>query len=576
MVRRLIATVAATIVVAGCAAPSPTPGPSDSAPQSFATSPGASGRFAADLFTAPPNILNLSVTTEDASAVVRSIGPDGGQLSTKAADGTTYTLDIPSGAVLFAEDISMTPVVEVDGLPGDIAPAHIVGVRLDPDGLGLYAPGTLRITPPSSLPEAGVATLSFYGDGDDAGLVLFDHGASEIVVNVEHFSGYASFWPVDEEWWRQFERLRQKKAADNLRNNIASVLGVEQQKQMLGLGEPDLAELLKGLAALFDRDVLDALRRNAANGCREATDAVAAYVVWERQLQLLGVSLAGLTPEEYSQATDDQRELYERMRRDPPPELLTLKRDLCFEEQFQRCRQTGDFEHLAGFFLSHFRQLDVLGKDVSSDDIELAHLYLERCGRWDLTMESIEDFGAGGSNALVHQIRTYSIKWQPGGAGFYGLVGTRLIGEGATEIVGVAVTDPRCRVTNTYQGTAPLDTAEIERLIFDEPENAEPVPRKVHLGFSFGDQTWTTSQVCPDLVHSWTYTLDRPGNYLPTVLYVHDLINKREWRFGSGLFGNGPFSAEMTITDSFTDTMPLPPVSVDVEVIITLEHTPAP
>ena len=89
MVRRLIATVVAIIVIGGCSASSPTPGPSDSTtvPPSPGGTPGA-----ADPSAAPPETVNLTVATEDAAAVVGSIGPGGGQLSTSAADGTTYTL----------------------------------------------------------------------------------------------------------------------------------------------------------------------------------------------------------------------------------------------------------------------------------------------------------------------------------------------------------------------------------------------------------------------------------------------------------------------------------------------------
>jgi hypothetical protein len=573
--------IALLVAAVGC---SPATSPSQSSnigPTSAAThgssslpSAGASGRVAADLFTAPPNLLNVNVTTENASAVADSIGPDGGQLSTKAADGTTYTLEIPPGAVLFAEDISMTPVVGVGGLPGDTAPAHVVGVRLAPDGFELYAPATLTITPPSPLPVAGVATMGFKGDGADAGLVLFDQHASDLTVHVEHFSGYTSFWPLDEEWWRRGERIRQEKAAERLQNELAAFLGLIRQKQMVGIDDGfTLADLVSSLVAGWEAEILAPLRQNAANGCREASDAIAAYVAWERQLQLLGVSLSNLSPEEYTKATDEQRTLYEKVRRDIPPDLLVLKRDLCFEEQFQRCRQTGDFEHLMGFFLSYFRQLEVLGQDVSGDDVELAHLYLERCGRWTLVIESIEDLKApGGSSALVHQTRTYSIKWRPGDAGVYGLVATHAIGDGTTEIVGVAVSEVHCVVTDTYQGTTPPDSAEITGLKFDQPQDAAPVPRKVDLGLTFGSQSWSRVETCNNGPQSTEFS--SVGGYVLSLIALKDPFNTREWRFDAGPLGEGPFSAKMTVTATIQEPS-VPPVTIDVEMIITLDHTPS-
>jgi hypothetical protein len=566
------------VAVAGCGpTTSPNLGPTSAASDGSSSLPsaGASGRVAADLFTAPPSILNLNVTTESASTVVRSIGPDGGQLSTKAADGTTYTMDIPPGAVLFAEDISMTPVVRLGGLPGDTVPAHVVGVRLAPDGLELYAPAMLRFTPPSPIPVAGVATMGFKGDGADAGLVQFDLHATDLTVQVEHFSGYASFWPLDEEWWRRAERIRQEKATERLQNDLSALLGLIRQKQMLGIAEDyTLADLVSDLVAGWEAEILAPLRKNAANGCREASDAIAAYVTWERQLQLLGLSLSNLSPEEYNKTTDEQRTLYEKVRRDIPPDLLVLKRDLCFEEQFQRCRQTGDFEHLMGFFLSYFRQQEVLGQDVPGDDVELAHLYLERCGRWTLEIESIEDLKApGGSTALVHQTRTYSIKWQPGNAGVYGLVATHAIGDGTTEIVGVAVTEVHCAsVIDTYQDTTPPDSAEITGLKFDQSEGAAPVPRKVLLSLTFGSQSWSRVETCLGKVYRSEFSSE--GGWLPKVITLKNPFNTREWRFDTGPLGDGPFSAKMTVTATIQEPS-VPPVTIDVEMIITLDHTPS-
>ena len=263
MVRRLIAVAVAFGVISGCvtqapspgpsslgpgpsslgpgsSSPSPSPGSSESAPRPAAASPSPAGGVPDDVFTTPPIVFDLAITRDDALRVVKSIGPDGGRLSTKAADGTSYTLEIPPDAILFAEDIAMTPIVEAAGLPDDPSPAHTAGVKLEPDGLELYAPATLRITPPSPVPEAGVATFGFEGDGKDAGLVLFDQAASEIRVRVDHFSGYASFWPLEVGWWQHYLRMRQVAIAQDFRESIGRTIALEQQKQVLGVGA-DLA-----------------------------------------------------------------------------------------------------------------------------------------------------------------------------------------------------------------------------------------------------------------------------------------------------------------------------------------------
>lgn len=600
MVRRLIATVVAITFVGGCAAPSPTPGPSDSAPQSVEANSGPAGGVPDDVFTTPPIVFDLSITTDHASAAVGSIGPDGGQLSAQAADGTSYTLEVPPGALLFAEDIAMTPIVEADGLPGDTPPAHTAGVQLEPDGLELFAPATLRITPASPLPEAGVATFSFYGDGEDAGLVLFDQAASEIAVSVAHFSGVASFWPLDVVWWERTLRLRRAAVAQDWRDTIGRQLAQERQKQLLGGGEETFDELLKGLGEGFDRSVLDPLLRAAPLGCLEASTAVAAYVEWDRLMQLLGVSLKNVSPEEYNQATEAQRDLDAKTRREPPPQLMPLAFDLCSEEKFQRCLITGDFESLRRFFLDYIRQQELFGFEVPQNVVTRGASLLDRCGRWELTVQSIEDLTSpSGVQASTHQTRTYPIRWKPGdSAVYYGLAGPIGTGEGATEIVAATARNQVCPdIVNVYEGTAPPDQAVIQRLIFksaeyvtvqwvvvpdrgdgvgvlakvEQHEENDPRPQTVELGFNFGDQTWRNvdTETCFRFTTDRVYTVEA-GAPLSVVLPDEMKKRKEKWRFDSA-----PFSAELTITKTFAATTVTGiQVRTDVEAILTLVHTP--
>lgn len=597
MFRRLIAsTVVAITVIGGCSPSSPTPRPSESAAQSVEASPGPAGGFPDDVFTTPPIVFDLGITTDHASAAVGSIGPDGGQLSAQAADGTTYTLEIPPGALLFPEDIAMTPIVEAEGLPGDSPPEHTAGVELEPDGLELFVPATLRITPPSPLPEAGVATFSFYDDGEDAGLVLFDQAASEIAVSVAHFSGVASFWPLDVVWWEGTLRLRRAAVAQDFRATIGMVLAQERQNQLFGLGDLPWDKLLSG----FDRWVLDPLLRAAPLGCLEASTAVTAYAEWDRQMQLLGVSLKNLLPEEYNRATEAQRELDAKMRREPPPELMALAFDLCSEEKYQRCLTTGDFEALQRFFLGYIRQQELLGFEVPDSVITRAKSFLDRCGRWELTVESIEDFNTPiGERASIHQTRTYPIRWKPGDAAVYYGLASLATGEGATEIVAATARNPVCpEMLNVYEGTAPPDQAVIQRLIFksgeyvtvqwvvvpdrgdgvgviakvEQHEENDPRPQTVELGFTFGDQTWRFL----DTATCSKFTTDRvstiPAGFpLSGVLPDEMKRRKENWRFDIT-----PFSAELTITKTFTTTTSTGiQVRTDVEAILTLVHTPA-
>jgi hypothetical protein len=325
-------------------------------------------------------------------------------------------------------------------------------------------------------------------------------------------------------------------------------------------------------------------------------------------LQKVGYSLQGLPPN----TSAEELSLRAAIHREPSEQLKTLKRDLCFEEAFQRCRHTGDFSHLGTVIYSHFRQLELFG-EPSPDDIELAHIYLERCGLWDLTIESVEDIRVadprGPVTGTYHLKRTYPIRWHPG-PGLYGILGVHPKGEGATEDAEAGYSAPwavGCQdVGMRYVATAPLDTVEIHEVRFDQrppvvttqrvttarhgtfevrivQSDDDPIPRDITLDLSFGLQDWR--EVGEECRHLSTATASAwSGNYLLFALGNTGFLDRsgaqevgatatyKDW-----VFDTDPFKATMTVTKTFADpyVSPLLPVSVSVEMIVTLEHTPA-
>ncbi len=113
----------------------------------------------------PGNRPVVRFTHDAGRAASAVIGPEGGSLSATAADGTRFELTIPAAALDFSETITMTPALSVEGLPfsGGLAGA----VSIEPDGLELYAPATLRIVPPGALPPAPLTIgFSYRGEGE--------------------------------------------------------------------------------------------------------------------------------------------------------------------------------------------------------------------------------------------------------------------------------------------------------------------------------------------------------------------------------------------------------------------------
>ncbi|HEY2796417.1 MAG TPA: hypothetical protein VGK26_00885 [Thermoanaerobaculia bacterium] len=125
-------------------------------------------------------------TARAASALV-PVG--GGTVSTNSADGTVFTLTVPEGALLSDETITLTPVAAADRIPfsGGVGAA----VRLGPEGLLLFQPATLVISPPAPIPADAEVTFAWRGSGDEFGLFPPDPTATPAVsLSVSHLATY--------------------------------------------------------------------------------------------------------------------------------------------------------------------------------------------------------------------------------------------------------------------------------------------------------------------------------------------------------------------------------------------------
>lgn len=129
---------------------------------------------------------------DPAHAAEAMIGHAGGVVETTDADGTTYRLEIPEGALQFEETIRITPVLD---LQGSSQITFGSGVQFEPDGLVLLRPGRLEIeraqlpTLPDGMVEVGYA---YDGAGDSMHPDLALHDGATLTFSVPHFSGAGS------------------------------------------------------------------------------------------------------------------------------------------------------------------------------------------------------------------------------------------------------------------------------------------------------------------------------------------------------------------------------------------------
>jgi len=136
--------------------------------------------------------INVSVSLDENSTSTTMIGPGGGTISTVGQDGTTYTLVIPPGALLKAEEISLTPVTEMDGLP--LSGGLVGAVDFSPSGLELSSPAILTIQTSNPIEAGDLETvgLAYQGTGEQLHLYPMQLDSATITMQIYHFSGHGS------------------------------------------------------------------------------------------------------------------------------------------------------------------------------------------------------------------------------------------------------------------------------------------------------------------------------------------------------------------------------------------------
>jgi hypothetical protein len=142
---------------------------------------------------APVNPLNLAMKLDVPHAASATIGAGGGTLNATGADGATFKLVVPAGALVGDAAITMTPVASVTGAPAGavFGPA----VQLSPEGLYFWQPATLEIQPAKPVAAASyLLPIGWSDSGQDVHLMPAWTGNSPVKLPITHFSGagYAS------------------------------------------------------------------------------------------------------------------------------------------------------------------------------------------------------------------------------------------------------------------------------------------------------------------------------------------------------------------------------------------------
>lgn len=114
--------------------------------------------------TATSQSISLDVKTakiDKEKAVTKTFGQDGGTMSTRAADGTLYTLTVPGDAIILPSEVSMSPLLE-SAVSGIDKPTAGYGVFLD-GSFSFIRPAFLTIQPNTEMPEFNIAKAATWG-----------------------------------------------------------------------------------------------------------------------------------------------------------------------------------------------------------------------------------------------------------------------------------------------------------------------------------------------------------------------------------------------------------------------------
>jgi hypothetical protein len=242
-----------------------------------------------------PKPLEVSVTMDESRALSRSIPVGGGTLSLTAEDGAVYTLTIPPDALLEATDITMTPILTIEGSP--ISGGRLLGVELKPHGLRLNDLATLTITLPGG--GTGEAIAFSAQEGQEFHLYPLELDPTRVSLKLIHFSEYGVYVrgendpiPVNDpevsdtvtieimpfDWEAQLEQM------------LADLVRKERRAQLKGqAGDPQFNAKVEAIVNTFYDKVVKGMLGQIATDCGYAEANISKVLGWSRAVSLWGL-----------------------------------------------------------------------------------------------------------------------------------------------------------------------------------------------------------------------------------------------------------------------------------------------
>lgn len=320
------------------------------------------------IFTIPVEMIQADVRLDESRKSEAVITPQGGVVSAIGSDGTQYLLEIPADALVSETTIGIIPAAGITGLPfGD---GSAFAVQLEPDGLQLYAPAVLTITPSAEIPLDQQLLFDYLGQGADPILAAPVVDTEEIKIQVNHFSGYG----VTKGFLADIETVRERlggSAERRLQSRVAEELSRERQRQLLGADDEGEAVDLSDYFHEYEEQVVKPRLAAAKESCAAGRLALETVIGFERQRQLFGLEA------EPSSTIDSG--------------LMESVGETCMKEEYELCRDDHIVHRIIPAWLGLERQFQLFGVsdgETPNAVLESAKDYVRRCLSFELEFES--------------------------------------------------------------------------------------------------------------------------------------------------------------------------------------------
>jgi hypothetical protein len=320
------AVLAASLALSACG------GGESAAPSDQAENPSSTAAAPAD------TLGEVTLVRDEAAAAEAAIGPDGGSVTATAADGTTFTLTVPLGALPSETTIRAVPAA----LEGLDFPTYTV--MFEPTGLTFLDWATLAIAPAEEVPLENQFMYQLNDDATEFGAAWVDPVKPEPTILLDHFSGYGLANSTDPQ--RAAMLTKSAAAAEaRIQSEAAALLSEERRQQLLGSeGDSAVAEIFDKYGKQYEEEVIKPRLEAAGASCAATQLALQTVLGYERQRQLLGMGSEGGTPA--TQIITD---------------ALNAKNSPCEREAIEKCKAARDPGILIAFWIGVERQRQLLG-----------------------------------------------------------------------------------------------------------------------------------------------------------------------------------------------------------------------